>query len=68
MGVETQIEQQMNSAPNPGSDAAVELGCTCPVLDNSHGTGYMGSGQFWITEGCPLHDNTDVKDEQPTTN
>ena len=42
--------------PNPGSDAAVELGCTCPVLDNGRGAGYMGrEGVFWIHGGCPLH-------------
>lgn len=32
------------SIPNPGSDAAIKMGCTCPVLDNAHGrddeTGY----------------------------
>lgn len=38
--------------PNPGSDTALELGCTCPVLDN--GRGRRGP-PFWITEGCPLH-------------
>ena len=42
--------------PNPGSDAAVELGCTCAVLDNGRGAGYMGrEGVFWIHGGCPLH-------------
>ena len=47
-----------NTPPNPGSDAAVEQGCTCPVMDNGHGRGAYGvAGQFWITESCPLHDN-----------
>lgn len=41
--------------PNPGNDEAVKKGCTCPVMDNSYGKGYLGSGDFWITEGCPLH-------------
>jgi hypothetical protein len=44
--------------PNPGSDEAIERGCTCPVLDNGHGRGYMGNGAkygFVITAGCPLH-------------
>lgn len=43
--------------PNPGSDEAIESGCTCPVLDNSHGRGFgwPGSEQFWISEDCPLH-------------
>ena len=45
-----------DKAPNPGSDEAIELGCKCPVLDNSHGRGYMGQpGIFMIAGGCPLH-------------
>lgn len=40
--------------PNPGSDAALDRGCTCPVLDNGHG---RGNGPFWITGGCPVHDH-----------
>ena len=42
----------------PGSDAAVEQGCTCPVIDNQHGAGgweFAGEMQWWIAEGCPLH-------------
>lgn len=43
--------------PNPGSDAAIALGCTCAVLDNAHGRGYMGRpGVFVFTCGCPVHD------------
>jgi hypothetical protein len=42
--------------PNPGSDAALKLGCTCPVLDNSHGWGYLGKkDQFVVKHDCPLH-------------
>jgi len=41
-------------APAPGSDAALALGCTCPVLDNGHGRGYAGGG-YVMTVGCPLH-------------
>ena len=45
------------NTPNPGSDAAIKQGCTCPVLDNAHGRGIMGGEElgFWITAGCPLH-------------
>ena len=39
--------------PNPGSDAAIALGCTCPVLDNAHGR--HDDGLFWITSDCPVH-------------
>lgn len=42
--------------PNPGSDAALDAGCHCPVLDNAHGRGYMGiAGQYVINLSCPLH-------------
>jgi hypothetical protein len=50
----------MEMTPNPGSDAALDLGCICPVIDNSHGggSGYTnedGTPAFWITEGCEVH-------------
>ena len=47
------------SEPNPGSDAAIDAGCTCPVLDNSHGQGWLCSGTHWIVSRCPLHGQTD---------
>jgi hypothetical protein len=43
---------------NPGSDAAIERGCTCPVIDNGHGRGIMGDGEqfgWWRNQDCPLH-------------
>ena len=49
--------------PNPGSDAALELGCQCPILDNNHGHGW-GASLFWITEDCPLHGRKREEDEQ----
>lgn len=43
--------------PNPGSDEAVDQGCTCPVLDNGRGNEELGKVRgFWINAGCPLHD------------
>lgn len=45
----------MSDQPNPGSREAGEAGCTCPVLDNSHGQGYLGGPYFVIREDCPLH-------------
>lgn len=41
--------------PPPGSDAALDNGCTCPVLDNSHGEGWMGTDEYVINFDCPLH-------------
>ena len=54
--------------PNPGSDEAIEMGCTCPVLDNGHGKGFPWGGvdpSFWISENCPLHatGHTEKEDE-----
>lgn len=50
---------------NPGSEEAVNQGCTCPVLDNGHGDEILGHVRgFWIDENCPLHavqeEETDV--------
>jgi len=40
----------------PGSPAAIEAGCTCPVLDNCGGQGIMGVGDlFWMRSDCPVH-------------
>jgi hypothetical protein len=42
----------------PGSEVAVERGCTCPVLDNRHGLGaweFEGEAHYWLAETCPLH-------------
>lgn len=40
--------------PNPGSDEAIDDGCTCPILDNGHGKGsYLGD--FIVSMDCPLH-------------
>ena len=48
---------------NPGSDEAVIKGCTCPVIDNSHGRGaYLtenGQAMFWNSDDCPIHGTKD---------
>ena len=42
--------------PNPGSELAQAMGCTCPVIDNHHGQGWHGrAGLFVYTFGCPVH-------------
>lgn len=47
----------MSETPNPGSDAAIEKGCMCPVMDNGRGRGcWGGTGTFIIAHGCPVHD------------
>jgi len=53
------------TTPNPGSNEARDLGCTCPVMDNHYGAGRFGIGETagWITrEGCPVH-NPEEKNE-----
>ena len=52
----------MTNAPNPGSRDAIAKGCTCPVMDNGHGRGYMGGAKdkdgntlFVYSAGCPVH-------------
>ena len=48
--------------PNAGSTEAYEQGCTCPIMDNNYGKGYMGmENVFVFTAGCPLH-GEDLKD------
>lgn len=46
-----------DEVPVPGSDEALELGCTCPVMDNHRGAGIVidGSVQYWYAEDCPIH-------------
>lgn len=53
--------------PNPGSDAAIRLGCTCPVLDNHHGAGFPYGGKtcFWYTDGCPVHQKPTTEEDKP---
>jgi hypothetical protein len=45
------------SKPNPGSPTAKKQGCTCPIIDNHYGKGFMLSGKkvWWIDETCKLH-------------
>ena len=55
--------------PNPGSDEACELGCTCPVLDNAHGRGCGRVGEdgkplFWVSGNCPIHSKKKETNDQ----
>lgn len=46
---------------NPGSDEALEEGCSCPVLDNSHGKGIKHQEEeFWVNFDCPLHGEDEI--------
>lgn len=61
----TETPLRRKTPPNPGSRAAVALGCTCPVMDNSNGAGFSSKGRtcFWIDGGCPVHTAKGTKDE-----
>ena len=47
----------MSAKPNPGTPEALDLGCTCPVLDNHYGDGFVVNGEriWWRNAECPLH-------------
>jgi len=49
--------ENSEQTPNPGSDEARKLGCTCPVIDNYYGKGfsYGDEQHFYVNTGCPLH-------------
>jgi len=53
----------MEEKPTPGSDEAVKQGCTCPVLDNARGKGFMMQGErcFWYSGDCPVHVRREIK-------
>lgn len=47
----------------PGSKEAIAAGCSCPVMDNGRGAGYMGGvtddkglAVFVISGDCPVHE------------
>lgn len=43
-------------APNPGSDAAIAIGCTCAVLENNRGRLAPRPPDGWrVAAGCPVH-------------
>jgi hypothetical protein len=49
----------MSDKPNPGSQEAIKIGCTCAVMDNAYGKGAYndenGEPLFWINGDCPVH-------------
>lgn len=57
-GDQTQEEEAVK--PNPGSNAALDAGCICPVFDNNRGKypPWPPDG-WWIRGDCPIHGPTD---------
>ena len=61
------MKSEPSEPPKPGSDRAVEQGCTCPRMDNAYGAGIMSLGTDWyVNEGCPLHDPKATNGESAT--
>lgn len=51
---------------NPGSLAAIECGCTCPLSENNYGfKAPLPDESWWIDVDCPLHGNSRTIDVQP---
>ena len=56
-----ETNKSLRDTPNPGSDAAIAIGCKCPVMDNGRGRGYMGvAGLFVYSADCPVHDRKEA--------
>ena len=50
------MDIEKEKIPNAGSDEAIDLGCTCPIMDNEYGKGYMGMEDVFVFNAqCPLH-------------
>lgn len=43
--------------PNPGTQAAQDISCFCPVIDNHYGQGILlkGEREFWYNDDCKIH-------------
>lgn len=52
----------MTDKPTPGSAEAVDLGCTCPIIDNHYGKGVPMNGKrfHWTEADCPLHGDAEL--------
>lgn len=54
-----------SETPPPGSDEAIDRGCTCPVVDNGHGRGRFGDGDMYVYRpDCPVHEPKDGDDNE----
>lgn len=56
------MDKQQKKLPNPGTKEALDLGCTCPIMDNAHGKGIPLPNKkgeieycFWYSGDCPVH-------------
>ena len=51
------MDNQKNGKPSPGSDEAVDKGCTCPSKKSGKGLAGMFKKRDgrWIDTNCPVH-------------
>ena len=55
--------------PNPGSEEAGKLGCTCAVMDNGYGNPNRREYDGWvISADCPIHNGKFLEEEQNNIN
>ena len=52
---------------NPGSNAAIQAGCTCARVDNHYGMGFIVNGErcFIKSGDCPLHGEPSQRRDRP---
>ena len=61
---ELEAEIAAETVPNPGSGAALALGCRCPVMDNWRGSDEIGRIRgFVMVADCPLHGFDEERDK-----
>jgi hypothetical protein len=66
-----------DTPPNPGSQAAIDAGCECAVLDNCHGRGFPwprtdgrdpnAFPSFYVNASCPMHGGGTVDANEEVT-
>ena len=61
----TRLEEA--ATPKPGSDAAIDGGCTCPVSDNRRGQGIQTDVGtcFYYSGDCPMHSHPANHKDKP---
>jgi len=60
------IKQPEVNLPLPGSDEAINAGCSCAVLDNRHGAGAYevnGKAVFWVNASCKIHGDGSARED-----
>ena len=56
----TATDEGLSDPPNPGSQEAQDMGCSCPVIDNANGRGYMGMKDVFVYQhDCLIHSADD---------